>query len=106
MSLKRNIFKEIIDGIDAIRQHREGRLSLTTHMIEEKTPLLPIDAATIIATRKKLNLSVKIFSQHLRVTQRTLKKWEQGETQPNPQAAALILMMNKYPDTLNRIASL
>ncbi len=106
MSLKRNIFKEIVDGIDTIRQHREGSLSLTTHTIEEKTPLLPIDADTIIATRKKLNLSIKIFAQHLRVTPRILKQWEQGETQPNPQAASLILMANKFPDTLNRLASL
>ncbi len=106
MSPKRNIFKEIMGGVDAIRQHREGNLSLTTHTIEEKTPLLPINADMIIATRKKLNLSIKIFAQHLRVTPRTLKKWEQGETQPNPQAAALILMASKFPDTLNRLASL
>jgi len=106
MSRKRNIFEEIMDGIDAIRQHREGNLSLTTHTIEEKTPLLPIDTDTIIATRKKLNLSIKIFAQHLRVTPRTIKKWEQGETHPNPQAAALILMANKFPDTLNRLANL
>ncbi len=106
MNRKRNIFKEIIDGVDSIRQHREGSISLTTYTIEEKTPLLPINADTIIATRKKLNLSIKIFAQHLRVTPRTLKKWEQGDTQPNPQAASLILMANKYPDTLNRLASL
>ncbi len=106
MSRKRNIFEEIMDGVDAIRQHRENSISLTTYMIEEKTPLLPIDAETIMATRKKLNLSINIFAQHLRVTSCTLKKWEQGETQPNPQAAALILMANKFPDTLNRLSSL
>ncbi|MDM8542375.1 helix-turn-helix domain-containing protein [Desulfococcaceae bacterium HSG9] len=106
MNRNRNIFEEIMDGVDAIGQHREGGITLTTHTIEEKTPLLPIDADTIIATRKKLNLSINIFAQHLRITPRTLKKWEQGETHPNPQAAALILMANKFPDTLTRLASL
>ncbi len=106
MIRKRNIFEEIMDGVDTIGLHREGDIALTTHMIEEKTPLLPIDADTIMTIRKKLNLSINIFARHLRVTPHTLKKWEQGETQPNPQAAALILMANKFPDTLNRLASL
>jgi len=38
-----------------------------------------------------------------RVYSRTLEKWEQGETVPNDQAAALILMVRKYPDTLKRL---
>ncbi len=95
-----------MDGLDAIRKHREGDLTLTTHVIQEKTPLLRINAETIKATREKLNLSIAILAQHLRVSPRTLEKWEEGETQPNPQAAALILMLNKYPDTIDRIASL
>jgi putative transcriptional regulator len=34
---------------------------------------------------------------------RTLEKWEQGTITPNDQAAALILLVRKYPDTLQRL---
>jgi len=40
------------------------------------------------------------------VSLRILEKWEHGETEPNYQAAALILMVRKYPDTLQRLESL
>jgi len=32
-----------------------------------------------------------------------LGNWEQGRARPNSQAAALILMVRKYPDTLKRL---
>ncbi len=35
-----------------------------------------------------------------------IEKWEQGQTAPNDQAAALILMVKKYPDTLKRLEDL
>lgn len=38
-------------------------------------------------------MSRPIFALKLRVSLRTLEKWEQGETKPNDQAAALILMV-------------
>ena len=34
---------------------------------------------------------------------RTLEKYEQGRAKPNPQAAALVLLVRKYPDTLERL---
>ena len=39
----------------------------------------------------------------LRINERTLEKWEQGRAKPNPQAAALVLLVRKYPDTLERL---
>ena len=37
---------------------------------------------------------------------RTLEKWEQGRAKPNPQAAALVLLVCRYPDTLERLEKL
>ena len=37
---------------------------------------------------------------------RTLERWEQGRSKPNEQAAALIWLVRKYPDTLKRLESL
>jgi len=38
----------------------------------------------------------------LRINERTLEKWEQGRAKPNPQAA-LVLLVRRYPDTLERL---
>jgi len=35
-----------------------------------------------------------------------MEKWEQGLTKPNDQAAALIMMVRKFPDTLQRLKHL
>ena len=39
----------------------------------------------------------------LRIKERTLEKWEQARAKPNPQAAALVLLVRRYPDTLERL---
>ncbi len=102
---KRNIFGEIMEGIEAMREHGEGKITLRTHAMENK-PIPSVDAGTIRQTREKLNLSQGVFARCLRVSQRTLEKWEQGRTKPNDQALALILLVRKYPDTLKRLAEL
>jgi putative transcriptional regulator len=32
-----------------------------------------------------------------------LEKWEQERAKPNPQAAALVLLVRRYPDTQERL---
>ena len=44
-----------------------------------------------------------VFAPKLRLNERTLEKWDQGRAKPNPQAAALVLLVRKYPDTLERL---
>jgi putative transcriptional regulator len=39
----------------------------------------------------------------VQINERTLEKWEQGRAKPNPQAAALVLLVRRYPDTLERL---
>ncbi len=43
------------------------------------------------------------FARKLRINVRRLEKWEQGRAKPNPQAAALVLLVRKYPDTPERL---
>jgi putative transcriptional regulator len=47
-----------------------------------------------------------VFARQLRINLRTLEKWEQGRAKPNPQAAALVLLVRQYPDTLERLEHL
>lgn len=102
---KRNLFKELEQGICEAKSYQKRKISLRTHVFEQK-PQLKIDAALIRKTREQLGLSRAVFAMRLRVRLRTLEKWEQGTTVPNEQAAALILMTRKYPDTLNRLAKI
>lgn len=102
---KRNIFQELMEGIEAMRLHREGKITLRTHKIEPP-PLPVVDGQLIRDTREQLKVSRRVFAHQLRVNERTLEKWEQGRAKPNKQAAALILLTRKFPDTLKRLAQL
>lgn len=105
MSKKRNLYNELIDGVESMREHREGKITLRTHEVDE-LPSLEISADLIRETREQLHVSRAVFARHLRVSPRTLENWEQGRAKPNAQAAALILMVRKYPDTLEKLHSL
>ena len=105
MTKKRKLFDEMMEGVEAMRKQREGKITLRTHAIED-LPTLDIDADLIRETRKRLHISRAVFARCLRVSARTLENWEQGRAKPNAQAAALILMVRKYPDTLKRLSSL
>jgi putative transcriptional regulator len=102
---KRRLFDELMEGIDALRGQREGKVTLRTHAVAEHPPLT-IDAREIRETRERLRVSRAVFARRLRVSTRTLENWEQGRARPNAQAAALILMVRKYPDTLEKLQAL
>lgn len=102
---KRNLFEELKRGLNEIKAHRGKKITLRTHVIEKK-PHLEVSAHLIRETRERMHMSRNVFALKLRVSPRTLEKWEQGETTPNDQAVALILMVRKYPDTLKRLEKL
>ncbi len=99
---KRKIFSELMEGVAAMKGHREGKITLLTYKVEP-APLPKVDARLIRDTRKRLRCSRAVFARKLRINERTLEKWEQGRAKPNPQAAALVLLVRKYPDTLERL---
>jgi putative transcriptional regulator len=99
---KRDIFGELIEGVEAMKGHRRGKLTLRSYKVEV-SPLPKVDSKLLRDTRKKLRCSRAVFARKLRINERTLEKWEQGRAKPNPQAAALVLLVRKYPDTLARL---
>lgn len=102
---KRNLFDELSEAIGEIQQHREGKITLRQYEIKEPAKL-EITPEVIRETRERLNLSRAVFARQLHVSLRTLEKWEQGRAKPNDQAAALILLVRKYPDTIQRLKTL
>ncbi|WP_305045144.1 helix-turn-helix domain-containing protein [Geoalkalibacter sp.] len=102
---KRNLFEELSAAIAEVEQHKAGKITLRHYEVKE--PALPaVTPALIRETRESLNLSRAVFARELHISPRTLEKWEQGRAKPNDQAAALILLVKKYPDTLQRLKSL
>jgi putative transcriptional regulator len=99
---KRDIFGELMEGVTAMKQHREGTTTLRNCKVDA-TPLPKVDSKLIRETRKKLRCSRAVFARRLRINERTLEKWEQGRAKPNPQAAALVLLVRRFPDTLARL---
>ena len=105
MKQKRKLFDELMEGVDAMQEQREGKITLRSHEIEDLPPL-EVDADLIRDTRERMRVSRAVFARRLRVSTRTLENWEQGRARPNSQAAALILMVRKFPDTLAKLSKL
>ncbi|MDI2590864.1 transcriptional regulator [Pseudomonas sp. 681] len=103
--MKRDIFTELMDGLEALADERQGKVTLRTHKV--KLPkLVPITAEEVVAIRQQLNLSRSVFAMYLRTNTRTLENWEQGRAQPNAQATTLIRLVERFPETAERLAAL
>jgi putative transcriptional regulator len=99
---KRNIFGEIMSGVGEMAQHREGKITLRSYKMKSVT-LPRVTGKTIRRVREELNCSRPVFARMLHTSARTLEKWEQGRAKPNAQAATLVLLVRKYPDTIKRL---
>jgi len=102
--MSRNLFDEISEGFDALKDEREGKLTLKKHPVDLDEMTVPdITSEEIIQIREDLKLSQALFAHYLRINKRTLENWEQGRARPNSQAAVLIKMVKDYPDTIDRL---
>ena len=100
--IRRDIYRELMEGVAAMKSQREGKLTLRNFKVEPAA-LPKVDAKLVRDTRRRLRCSRAVFARKLRINLRTLEKWEQGRAKLNPQAAALVLLVRKYPDTLERL---
>jgi putative transcriptional regulator len=72
MKQKRKFLDELMDGVDAMRQQREGKITLRSHEVEDLPPLA-VDADLIRDTRERMHVSRAVFAGRLRVSTRTLE---------------------------------
>ncbi|MBI4378160.1 MAG: type II toxin-antitoxin system MqsA family antitoxin [Nitrospinae bacterium] len=83
----RDISKEILEGIKAIKKGKGRRFKVE----------LPSD---VKKTRELLRLSQSAFAALMGVSIKTLQEWEQGRRKPSGPASALLRIANKHPDAL------
>jgi putative transcriptional regulator len=105
MTKKRNLFDELMEGFDALADQRAGKRTLRTHAVKPK-PAPKISAGELMKVREDMKLSRSLFARYLRTNVRTLENWEQGRAKPNAQAALLIRLVQRYPDTVGRLAEI
>ncbi|OLF53262.1 helix-turn-helix domain-containing protein [Pseudomonas chlororaphis] len=103
--MKREIFSELVEGFEALADERQGKVTLRTHKVKLNA-LLPISAEEVLRVRQQLNLSRSVFAMYLRTNTRTLENWEQGRAKPNAQATTLIRLVERFPDMVERLATL
>lgn len=101
---KRELFDELDEGLQALAAERQGKRTLRSHAAEWK-PAPEVTPRQLVELRETLNLSRALFAVYLRTNVRTLENWEQGRAKPNAQAALLILLVQRYPDTVQRLAA-
>ena len=103
--MPRNLFTELTEGFDALAEERQGKKTLRSHKASF-TELAPLAPNELLELRQRLNMSRALFANYLRTNARTLENWEQGRSKPNAQAVALIRLVQKYPETVDHLASL
>lgn len=101
---KRDVFAEIVEGFDALKAQREGKATLRTHTVAVQAPA-DVTADEVLALRRRLNVSRAVLAARLRTNPRTLENWEQGRAKPNAQAALLLRLVARYPETMDRLAA-
>ncbi len=101
----RNLFAELMEGVGAMKEHREAKLTLRTHKVPAAEIKESPGAEFFVAARERFNVSRSVWANMLRVSPRTVEKWEQGG-QVSPLAATFVELVSKYPDTIERLETL
>jgi len=99
---KRDLFAEMMSGIDEMKAQREGKITLRQHHVKA-LDAPKVTSQEIVAIREGLRMSQEVFARCIRTKAATLRNWEQDKASPNPQAAMLLKLVEKYPDMLERL---
>jgi putative transcriptional regulator len=102
---KRDLFSELSDGMSALKKERDGKLTLKKYKVQIK-PTPEVTVHELTSLREKLGLSRPVFANFIRTNPRTVENWEQGRAKPNAQAALIIKLISKYPQTFKMLASI
>jgi putative transcriptional regulator len=100
---KRDLFNELMEGFDALKTEREGKITLRTTEIDIPKPI-EMSPNQIASIRKEHNYSQAVFARMLSTKVSTLRNWEQGRSEPNAQAKVLLKLVDTSPDVLAVLA--
>ncbi len=78
-------------------------ITLRTHLLARPDPIA-MPPARVRAVRLGLGMSQEFFARCLRVSGRTLEKWEQGTSSATGAGAALLVLIEKHPELVTELA--
>lgn len=102
MMKKRNLFDELMEGVDALKAEREGKITLKRVQLEHYAAP-SIRPEEILRLRESRHLSRPVFAHAIRTHPRTVESWEQGRSTPNPHAVLLMRLVERFPETLEHL---
>lgn len=102
---ERDIFSELMTGMQELKDHQEGKITLKSHKVTKRAPMT-IAPQELRDVREKLNLSQAVFAHYLHTGETTYQNWEQGRARPNAQAVLLIRMVQQNPEALKTLAKI
>jgi putative transcriptional regulator len=102
---KRNLFAELMEGVEAMKGQREGKVTLRTYAVPVPKVKESPGSEFFVAAREQFNVSRAVWANMLRVSPRTVEKWEQGG-QVSALAATFVELVTRYPDTIERLRTL
>lgn len=102
---KRNLFEELMEGMEALEADRTGKVTLKKTKVEYRAAPV-VTPADVVRVRTAMNLSQQVFARKMRTEAKTIANWEQGRSKPNAQAALLIKLVEKYPETVAHLATI
>jgi putative transcriptional regulator len=103
--MKRNLFAELKEGVEELKAAQKGKATLHTVTVEVPDRV-EITAEEIKTVREAAHASQAVMARRLRVNERTYQNWEQGRAKPNAQAAVLIKLVEKHPETMQMLETL
>lgn len=102
---KRSMFDELKQGLQEMKAHREGKVTLKTTEVDIPPPI-KMSKTRIQKIRKGTNFSQPVFARVLGVNVSTYQNWEQGRSEPNAQAKLLLEMVDKNPAFLQELTTI
>ena len=97
--------RNLLNGVQDMKAEREGKLTLRSFKVEASAAP-QVTAEELVQLRDRLHVSRAVFARYLRTNARTVEGWEQGRAKPNAQAALLIKLVEKYPETVAHLATI
>lgn len=89
--------RELIEAMEEALAHARGQeTGVRVHHVERP----PVD---VRAARKAIGMTQQEFAALLGVSPSGLRKWEQGQRQPNGAARQLIRVIEAAPDTVREV---
>jgi putative transcriptional regulator len=98
---KTKLGQELLEGMQEIIAHQEGKITLRTSELEMLAPPPHVSAKEVAKIRSQnLHMSQGAFAKLLGVSVRVIQSWEQGDKKPSGAARRLLQVAARDPQAL------